>query len=438
MPDVIEQIRNVCALGALQSVAAIERAIPIIHAGPGCGQKLWSALSSGNGFQGSGYAGGHSVPCSNSTENEIVFGGEEKLRETIANSLKVMDGDLFVVLTGCTADIVGDDTGDVVRSFKDQGFPIVHVETGGFKGNNYFGQELLWESIIDQFLEPAEHEEPGLVNVWSVLPYQDPFWASTLETIGKLLRLIGLKPNLIYGHGQGIESVRRIPAAQFNLLLNPWLGLKTVEHLKRRFGIPFVQYPALPVGATETGRFLRAVAEYAGIDQKLVESVILKEEARYYYYMERAADLFFETRFKPGHFITIADSGLALGLSRFLVNDLGLIPEAQFVTDRVPDQHRERIEAEFHDEVAGIPSPVIFTDDGGTIREVIKGLKFRDRPLILGSTWDKVITRELQGYPLSISLPVSDRLVLNRTYAGYDGGLTLAEDIYTVILNSFQ
>ncbi|MEI6207699.1 MAG: hypothetical protein WCP20_13030 [Desulfuromonadales bacterium] len=63
--------------------AAIERAIPIIHAGPGCGQKLWSALSSGNGFQGYGYAGGHSVPCSNSAENEIVFGGEEKLRETI-------------------------------------------------------------------------------------------------------------------------------------------------------------------------------------------------------------------------------------------------------------------------------------------------------------------------------------------------------------------
>ncbi|MBC8018643.1 MAG: hydrogenase, partial [Verrucomicrobia bacterium] len=122
------------------------------------------------------------------------------------------------------------------------------------------------------------------------------------------------------------------------------------------------------------------------------------------------------------------------GLSRFLVNDLGLIPEAQFVTDKVPDEHHERIEAEFNDSVAGITSPVIFTTDGGTIRD----LKFRERPLILGSTWDKVITRGLQSYPLSISLPVSDRLVLNRTYAGYDGGLTLAEDIYTVILNSFQ
>lgn len=41
-------------------------------------------------------------------------------------------------------------------------------------------------------------------------------------------------------------------------------------------------------------------------------------------------------------------------------------------------------------------------------------------------------------YPLSISLLASNRLVLNNSYAGYDGGLTLAEDIYTVILNSFQ
>jgi nitrogenase molybdenum-iron protein beta chain len=438
MPDVVEQIRNVCALGALQSVAAIERAIPIIHAGPGCGQKLWSALSSGNGFQGSGYAGGHSMPCSNSTENEIVFGGEEKLRDTIENSLKVMDGDFFVVLTGCTADIVGDDTGDVVRQFKNDGVPIVHVETGGFKGTNYFGQELLWEAIIDQFLEEPPGVELGLVNVWSVLPYQDPFWAGTLHTIGRLLESIGLTPNLIYGPGQGVNSVRRIPSAQFNLLLTPWLGLKTVTILEERFGTPFFNYPALPVGATETGRFLRAVAGYAGIALETVEATIKREESRYYYYMERAADLFFETRFKPGHFVTIADSGFALGLSRFLVNDLGLIPEAQFITDDVPHEHRERIEAEFTDSEAGIASPVIFTTDGGTIREVIRGLKFRERPLILGSTWDKVITRELQGYPLSISLPVSDRLVLNRSYAGYDGGLTLAEDIYTVILNSFQ
>lgn len=438
MAGVVEQIRNVCALGALQSVVAIQRAIPIIHAGPGCGQKLWSGLSNGNGFQGASYVGGHAVPCTNATEKEVVFGGEEKLRETIANTLRVMDGDLYVVLTGCTSDIVGDDVGEVARSFKAKGAPIVYVETGGFKGDNYFGHELLWEAIIDQFLEESAGPEEGLVNVWSVLPYQDPYWTGTLHAIADLLRGIGLTPNIVYGPGEGVAAVKRIPAAQFNLLLSPWVGLKAVKRLKERFGTPFLHYPVLPIGATETGTFLRTVGAYAGVPGERVEAFIRREESRYYYYVERSADLLFETRFLPGHFVTIADSFYTLGLTRFLINDLGLIPEVQFVTETVPDEHRPLIDAEFARFDEGLVSPVLYGADGGTVRDELSRRRFRERPLILGSSWDRVIARELKGYPLSVAMPVSDRLVLSRTFAGYEGGLRLTEDIYSVILSSFQ
>lgn len=58
-----------------------DRAVPILHSGPGCGQKLWGALGLDNGCQGSGYVGGHTVPCTNASEKEVIFGGEEKLRE---------------------------------------------------------------------------------------------------------------------------------------------------------------------------------------------------------------------------------------------------------------------------------------------------------------------------------------------------------------------
>ncbi|MBJ6724353.1 nitrogenase component 1 [Geomesophilobacter sediminis] len=438
MAGVIEQIRNVCALGALQSVVAIERAIPIIHAGPGCGQKLWSGLSNGNGFQGAGYVGGHSVPCTNATEQEVVFGGEEKLRETVANTLKVMDGDLFVILTGCTSDIVGDDVGEVARSFRSSGAPVVYVETGGFKGDNYFGHELLWDALIDQFLEPAGKAEPGLVNLFSVLPYQDPYWTGTLHTIAGLLRSIGLIPNVIYGPGEGVASLRKVPKAQFNLLLSPWVGLKTVQRLEEKFGTPYLHYPTLPIGATETGKFLRAVGVQAGIPSETVEEAIRREEARYYYYVERSADLLFETRFLPGHFVTVADSFYALGLTKFLINDLGLIPEVQFVTEAVPEQYRPLIDAEFARFDEGLVSPVHYGADGGTVRDELARRTFRERPLILGSSWDRVTARKLNGYPLSVAMPVSDRLVLSRTYAGYEGALRLTEDIYSVILSSFQ
>jgi len=438
MAGVIEQIRNVCALGALQSVIAIERAIPIIHAGPGCGQKLWSALSNGNGFQGAGYVGGHSVPCSNATEQEVVFGGEEKLRQTVENALKVMDGDLFVIMTGCTSDIVGDDVGEVARSFQAKGAPLVYVETGGFKGDNYFGHELLWDALIDQYLKAADAPKPGLVNVFSVLPFQDPYWTGTLHAIADLLQSLGLSPNVIYGPGEGIASLNKVPAAQFNLLLSPWAGLKTVERLKEKFGTPYLHCPVLPIGATESGAFLRNVGEFAGVPAEQVNAVIEREERRYYYYVERSADLLFETRFLPGHFVTVADSFYSLGLTRFLINDLGLIPEVQFITEDVPEHHRSLIDAEFAKFDEGLVSPVFYGADGGTVRDELAKRSFRERPLILGSSWDRVAARELNGYPLSVAMPVSDRLVLSRTYAGYDGALRLTEDIYSVILGSFQ
>lgn len=441
MSEVVEEIRHVCALGAVQTVNAIHRAVPIIHAGPGCGQKLWSALSNANGFQGSGYAGGHATPCSNCSEREIIFGGEERLRQTIARTLEVMDGDLFVVLTGCTSDIVGDDVAEVTRSFRSSGKALVFAETGGFKGDNYLGHELLWEALIDQYLVPRGRltRVPGLVNLWSVVPYQDPFWAGTIQALSELLRGLGLTPNVVYQPVGGIAALQRVPAAELNLLVSPWVGLGTVRKLEGEFGTPYLHLPALPIGPTETNRFLRSVASRLAVPDARVEAFIQGEEARYFYYMERSADLFFETRFLPGRFVTVADSFYALGLTRFLANDLGLVPELQIVTEPVPLDQRPALEAELgRFEEPGLKTRVAFAANGVTVREALASCRFHERPLILGSAWDRAIARELGGYQLSVALPASDRVVLDRTYAGYSGALRLIEDVYSVILSSFQ
>ena len=79
MGGIIQEAKYSCALGSQQSVLAIPRAIPIIHAGPGCSARQFSYLSAGAGYQGEGYAGGAQIPSTNSTQNEVVFGGEKSL-----------------------------------------------------------------------------------------------------------------------------------------------------------------------------------------------------------------------------------------------------------------------------------------------------------------------------------------------------------------------
>ena len=94
----INQVRYGCAIGALHSVVAIPRAMPITHCGPGCVDKQYESLAFYNGFQGGGYSGGSVTPSVNASENEVVFGGEKRLRELIKATLKIMDADLYVVL----------------------------------------------------------------------------------------------------------------------------------------------------------------------------------------------------------------------------------------------------------------------------------------------------------------------------------------------------
>ena len=137
MSNLIEQPRFSCALAAQHSVLAIPRALPIVHAGPGCASKTFNFLAGGSGSNGEGYGGGSHISSTNTSEQEVVFGGEDKLRGVIDGALKVIDADLYVVLAGCTSGIVGDDVVSVSQEYADEGHPVVGAETSGFKGNNY-------------------------------------------------------------------------------------------------------------------------------------------------------------------------------------------------------------------------------------------------------------------------------------------------------------
>ena len=86
MNKLIEQPRFSCALAAQTTVLAIPRALPIVHAGPGCAAKTFHTLSDCSGNQGEGYGGGGQISSTNTGTKEVVFGGENKLRTLTENA----------------------------------------------------------------------------------------------------------------------------------------------------------------------------------------------------------------------------------------------------------------------------------------------------------------------------------------------------------------
>lgn len=443
MPKYIEQPRYSCALGAMQSVVSIKRGVPILHSGPGCGNKIGKLLA-----QGEGYAGGSTIPCTNAEEKEVVFGGERKLKNVIEGSLKVIDADIYVVMTGCTSAIVGDDVESVVREFQEDDKPVVYVEGGGFKSNNYVSHSKVVNAIIDQYVDKHKNNKgiiKGLVNLFATIPYQDPYWNGNLEELKKLLEAIGLKVNVLFGNeSQGMEEWNTIPNAEFNILVNSWAGLDIVKHLEKKYKTPYFHFPYLPIGGIETSRFLRGVAEFAHIDNEKVEAFINKEEEKYYAHIEKMADFMLEFRYGiPRRVYSIADSTYALGFTKFLLNELGIIPAKQFIVDNTPEKYEEKIREEFKNisEYKERNVEVEFNPDAGyaeiKIEEDFKENSDK-RALILGSGWDKELASRINADLLIVSVPVSYRLIMNCRYAGYEGGLRVIEDIYDRVLSTYR
>jgi nitrogenase molybdenum-iron protein beta chain len=438
MSTFIEQPRYSCALGAQQSVVAIKRAVPIVHAGPGCSGKITRLIG-----QGEGYAGGSTIPCTNSSEAEIVYGGEEKLKSVIEGAFKVIDADLYVVLTGCTSDIVGDDVGSVAGEFQRQNKPIVYAETGGFKSNNYVSHDIVVNAIIDQYVDKFcldKSVTKGLVNVFATLPYQDPYWNGNLEEMKRILEGIGLKVNILFGaESAGVAEWQTIPKAQFNIVVNAWSGLGIAQHLEEKYGTPYIHFPYLPIGGKETTKFLRQVASGMVLEHNQVEAFITKEEEKFYMHIERMADFLLEFRYGlPRRFYTLLDASYAVGFSKYLLNELGILPAKQFIIDNTPEKFQASIREEFQYISEFRSAEVAFVADGGAIQEEIQADENKSRALILGSSWERDLAKNLGADLLIVSAPISYRLVLNCGYVGYHGGLRVVEDIYDRVLETYR
>ena len=431
----ISQPRFTCTLGAQSTVLAIPRAIPIVHAGPGC-SSIVSAFAQ-SGYQGEAYAGGNQVPSTNTDESNVVFGGERDLRSEIEGALKVMKGDLFVVLSGCTAGIIGDNVEEIAKDYASQGLPLVGTDTPGFKGNAYSGHEAVVKAIINQFVGNVKPQvEKRLVNVFADVPAQNPFWRGDFEQLKKLIEKLGLKVNILFGtSSKGISEWKNIPNAEFNILVSPWVGLDIVESLKQKYGTPYLHYPILPVGAVQSSHFLRTIADFAGIPNELVEEVIKKEEERYYEFFVDTADFFSTLQNNlPYELYASGDSLTIFGVTKYLENEVGYIPNAVFVTDNPNQKNENNLKELFKKEFPEYADKLFFEIDSEKIAEnVIPELQKTNRALVLGSDWEKLYTKQSGNLFQYISAPIHQQLIISKSYVGYEGGLRLLEDIYNTL-----
>ncbi|MDR3139998.1 MAG: hypothetical protein LBT95_10080 [Treponema sp.] len=443
MSKFVDRPRYTCALGgAVGTLHAIPRAITIIHGSAGCGGNINAALNAGAGYLGGGYCGGSALPSSNVVERDVVFGGEARLREQIQSTLEIIDGDLYVVVTGCMVDMIGDDTAAVVSEFKNAGKPVVAVPTPSFKGNAFTGYELLLKGLIDQYIQKSEQKEVLSVNVLGIVPAQDVFWKGNLREIKRLLEKLGLKVNTFFGEGENLENFKNAGKAALNIVVSNNFGIDSARHFEEVHGIPYI-VTSFPIGAVAGEIFLKTVGNALNINPAQTARVIAEEKAVYYGYLERIADIYNDADLQR-YAVVAGDSSYAPALTRFLSDELGWIPELVVVTDLLDENQQKTVKAQFTALNSSLSPAVYFDSDTSSVKKYLRDVWPRNRnsryydsmnpTVIIGSAHERDLAQEF-GFPIvPVTFPLTSRCVMNRAYAGFTGGLSLAEDIITYLV----
>ncbi|MBW4080715.1 nitrogenase component 1 [Paenibacillus sp. S150] len=425
--------RNSCMLhGAVQTVKSITGAVPVIHSTSGCGVQQYVGVSSLSGNAGSGDTGGLGLPSTNFLERQVVFGGTSRLREQLKNTVKVKSGDFYVVLTGCTPELVGDDVPAMTKELQEQSYKAVHISTPGFKGSVHQGYTAAVLGILRQFDKLSavlSERDTRRVNIFGVIPEQDVFWRGNLRGLQNGFAEIGAEANVLFGPGSSLDEWSRIFSASLNLSFSVH-SLEICKWLEQQAGIPYLHFDGYPVGAWQTAQLLRSAAEKLELDGRKLEESIARNLNEERYYILQLLDAYYRYGFQKS-FALIGDSSIVSGLLQFLVDPLGLIPRIIVLTDDLPRDTQASLSKSWTGLSAGSTLEIIFEQDGQKIEELVlrSGIG-----LLIGSSIEQSAAQRLNIPFLPVSFPVADRTVLNKGYAGFTGGLTLLEDLGSVII----
>lgn len=205
------------------------------------------------------------------SKSEVIFGGDESLKEQIRNVYAKHKPRIIVIINTCIPQLNGDDVEGVIVEMERE-FPDLRLSTLN-TGFNYTdamlrGSDASWVAIL-QTLEKTD-TDPGSIGLIG-RSGQD---ADNMGAIDTLLRKAGLTTHLF--PAAHIDEMSQITRAEHIYPLH--LGTyETSRCLTEEFDRD-VEFIEIPAGVAGTSRFLRAVADREQC--QALHDLVDQEEAR--------------------------------------------------------------------------------------------------------------------------------------------------------------
>lgn len=214
------------------------------------------------------------------TEDDMVFGGTEKLLDTV---LKIKNRKprpkAVIVVSSCPAGIIGDDI-EKAKALSEPDFPVIILKADGNLTGDYLqGMLMTYTQLARQIIEPAAAVCQNTVNViFEKVVSKNT--ESNFNTMSRYLSRMGVRVNCRFLCNTDFDSLKNFCSAPLNLLAyKDYTGIILEDFFKKEYGSEFYEDP-FPVGFAETESWLKGVGKFFGKEREAEE--ITEQNRRIY------------------------------------------------------------------------------------------------------------------------------------------------------------
>ncbi|MHB8075468.1 nitrogenase iron-molybdenum cofactor biosynthesis protein NifE [Desulfosporosinus fructosivorans] len=173
-------------------------------------------------------------------ENDVIYGGEQKLKESILEIAVRHNPKAIFVYATCVSSLIGDDIDKICKEAEAElTIPVIAVNCPGFLGDKNIGNRIAGEVLFDRVIgtgEGSDEKIPLSINligeyniagdIWGILP--------DLKNLGITLQ------TAITGDAK-FDDLRSAHRASLNVLICSKSLTNLVRKMEIRYGIPFME-----------------------------------------------------------------------------------------------------------------------------------------------------------------------------------------------------
>lgn len=282
IPGIITQ-RGCTYAGCKGVVLGPTRDIVNITHGPiGCGFYSW--LTRRNQTKPTDETGENFITYCFSTDmqdSNIVFGGEEKLKQCIREAYELFHPKAIAIFSTCPVGLIGDDVHRVARHMQEEignGINIFGFSCEGYRGVSQSAGHHIANNGLFKNLIGRDDEVRGSLKYRVNLLGEYNIGGDAFE-LERVFEACGINLIATFSGDSTVEKFENAHTADLNMVMCHRSINYVAEMMETAFGIPWIKVQ--PIGANSTAKMLRKIAQYFG-EQELIDRVeqVIAEEMK--------------------------------------------------------------------------------------------------------------------------------------------------------------